>query len=313
MLGSISFLWSASPSTVSIDTMKKNKEVKISYFAAHLTTIVSVTLLLLIVGCIGLLAVAGRNTSREVKQLQQVSVVTADSITDATAQPLFDYISQQPYAIDPKLITQQEALEEWNERTGEDLMEVAGYNFLSPEISFRVQENYTSAQGLQKIKNDLQKRAEVAEVITPESETTQSMDSFLEQAFIVLGFVAIVLIIISCVLINNTVLLTIYARRFTIYTMQLVGATNNFIRRPFILNNILSGILAATLASAILIGALFFVHDTEFTELFTYVDMQGIEFVIIGLYAVGIIVCGFSAMAAATRYLRRNYDELFRK
>lgn len=292
---------------------KTNKEVKISYFAAHLTTLVSVTLLLLIVGCIGLLAVAGRNTSREVKQLQQVSVVTADTITDASAQPLYQYISQQPYAIDPKLITQQEALEEWNERTGEDLVEVAGYNFLSPEISFRVKEQYTSSEALKKIREELQSRDDVAEVVTPETETTQTMDNFFEHAFIVLGLVAIVLIIISCVLINNTVLLTIYARRFTIYTMQLVGATNNFIRRPFILNNILSGIIAATLASAILIGVLLFVHDAEFSELFTYIDMAGIEIVIIGLYAVGIIVCGFSALAASTRYLRRNYDELFRK
>lgn len=292
--------------------MKKNKEVKISYLAAHLTTIISVTLLLLIVGCIGLMAVAARNTAREVKQLQQVSIVTQDTVSNEQAALLVNYIRQQPYAIEPKLVTKEEALKEWSDRTGDDLMEVAGYNFLSPEVTFRLKEEYTSPKELDNIRKSLSQRPDVLEVVTPDSETTKGMDNFFSHAFIVLGIIALVMILISCVLINNTVLLTIYSRRFTIHTMQLVGATNSFIRRPFILNNILSGLIAATVASMILTGSLAFLHDTEFPELYTYVNHGGILLVVGCLFATGILVCGLSALGATTRYLRRDYDELIK-
>ncbi len=293
--------------------MKKNKEVKISYFAAHLTTIISVTLLLLIVGCIGLLAVAARNTAREVKQMQQVSVVTADSITDASAGPLLDYVKTRPYALEPKLVTQAEALADWNAQTGDDLLEIAGFNFLSPEITFRLKEQYTSPAELAKIKAELSKRGDVLEVVMPDADTTRGMDNFFSHAFIVLGIVAIVMIIISCVLINNTVLLTIYSRRFTIHTMQLVGATNGFIRRPFVVNNLISGLIAASVASLILIGAVKFLYHSELPEIYTYVSWGGIWIVVASIYALGVIVCGLSAVAATTRYLRRDYDDLFRR
>ena len=292
--------------------MRKNKEVKISYFAAHLTTIISVTLLLLIVGCIGLLGVAARNTAREIKQMQQVSLVTADGISDAQAVPLLEYVKTQPYALDAHLVTKAEALAEWNAQTGENLIEVAGYNFLSPEVQFRLKEEFTSPAELNKIKVVFSNRPDVQEVVMPDTETTRGMDNFFSHAFIVLGVIALVMILISCVLINNTVLLTIYSRRFTIHTMQLVGATNSFIRRPFVLNNVISGVIAATIATGILWAVVAYLHGAEFSELYTYLNPGGIWIVVGALYVMGVIVCGLAALFATTRYLRRDYDELFR-
>lgn len=292
--------------------MKKNKEVKISYFAAHVTTIISVTLLLLLSGVIGLMGVAARSTARQVKEQQQVSVITADSITDASAMPLYDFVKAQPYALDARLVTKAQALAEWNAQTGDDLMEVAGYNFLSPEVTFRLREKYSTAAEMEKIKAQLSKRPEVGEVAMPDADTSRSMDNFFSHTFVILGITALVMILISCVLINNTVLLTIYSRRFTIHTMQLVGATNGFIRRPFILNNILSALIAATLASGILTGVALFLHDSELPHLYDYIPWSSILTVCGLLYIMGIAVCGLSACFATTRYLRRDYDELFR-
>lgn len=292
--------------------MKNIKEVKISYLAAHLTTIVSVTLLLLIVGVIGLLAVAARNTAREVKEQQQVSIITTDSITDAGAKPLLEFVRSRPYAIDPRIVSKDQALAEWNAQTGDDLLEIAGYNFLTPEINFRLREQYSTAAQMARIQTELSRRPDVEEVVMPDAETSGNMDNFFSRAFILLGVTALIMILISCVLINNTVLLTIYSRRFTIHTMQLVGATNGFIRRPFLLNNILSGIIAATLASGILIAALAFIRDSELPELYTFVHWPGIWMVVGTLYALGITVCGASAFWATTRHLRRDYDDLFR-
>lgn len=292
--------------------MKKYKEVKISYFAAHLTTIVSVTLLLLIAGVIGLLAVAARNTAREVKEMQQVSIITADSVTDADAARILAVIARQPYAIEPHLVTKQQALEDWNRQTGDDLMEVAGYNFLTPEITFRLKENYAGRAEMDKIKSSLSKRPDVEEIVMPDEDTTRGMDNFFSRAFVVLGIVALGMILISCVLINNTVLLTIYSRRFTIHTMQLVGATNGFIRRPIISANILCGLIAAAIASGILLGAIEFLHSSELSGIYTYVDRGGIWLVTGSIFILGTAVCGLSAYTATTRYLRRDYDDLFR-
>lgn len=292
--------------------MKKTKEVKISYLAAHLTTIVSVTLLLLLVGAIGILGVAARNAARQIREQQQVNIVMADSVSDGMAQAVSRRIASRPFALDCRVVTKAEALADWNEQTGEDLEAVAGYNFLSPEIEFRLKEEYGSAQQLKKVEKELKALPGVAEVIPPDPQTVSGMNSFFGHAFLVLGITALVMILISFVLINNTVLLTIYSRRFTIHTMQLVGATDGFIRRPFIRNNLLSALIAATLASGIIAAVLYLLKENEFPELFTYVDTAGILIVVGALYICGLLVCGLSAWISTTRFLRRDYDDLFR-
>ncbi len=293
--------------------MKKiKKDVKISYLAAHVTTIISVTLLLLLVGLIGLLTVAARSTAREVRQQQQVSVVMADSVTNEGAMPVVNALKSKPYTLDVELVTKEAALADWNAQTNDDLEAVAGYNFLAPEVTFRIKEAYSDPQHLKAVATEIKALPGVDDVVTPDPTTVRSMDNFFGHAFIVLGITALVMIIISFVLINNTVLLTIYSRRFTIHTMQLVGATNGFIRRPFITNNILSGLIAATVASAIILGVIAFLCDSEFPALYTYLPWSGILLIIAALYAAGVLICGIAARCATARYLRRNYDDLYK-
>ncbi len=149
------------------------------------------------------------------------------------------------------------------------------------------------------------------DVTAPDEQVLASMDKFFSNALLLLGGMALAMITISFVLINNTVLLTIYSRRFTIHTMQLVGATPGFIRRPFILSNMYSGLLAGVFASALLAAAISFVEKTQLPQITQYVCWGSAGIVMVGITVTGMAICTLAALIATNRYLHKDYDELF--
>lgn len=223
---------------------KKGKDVKISYWAAHFTTIVSVTMLLVLTGVICLIGLGASNTAREVKQQQQVSLIMQDSISNEQAILLAEQLKKRPYVHAASVITKEQALADWNASTDDDVEAIAGYNFFTPEIDMSLTAAYTSPDSIAQLQRQLAAMPGVDWVVVPDAQVISTMDSLFSKALLVLGIVAAAMIAISFVLINNTVLLTIYSRRFTIHTMQLVGATPGFIRRPFITSNLGAGVLA---------------------------------------------------------------------
>lgn len=290
---------------------KKGKDVKISYWAAHFTTIVSVTMLLVLVGAICLLGLAASNTAREVKQQQQVSLVMQDSVSNAQAAALAEQLKARPYVHAATMITKEQALADWNASTGDDVEAIAGYNFFTPEIELSLQAAYTAPDSIAKLEKQLAATPGVEEVVIPDSQVITSMDSFFSRTLLLLGIVAAAMIAISFVLINNTVLLTIYSRRFTIHTMQLVGATPGFIRRPFIVSNAGAGLLAGVLAAALLCATVGFVEQTQMPELANYLSLTEIVITCIGVLIAGAGLCALAALIATNRYLHKDYDELF--
>ncbi|MBD5306414.1 MAG: hypothetical protein HDS14_02155 [Bacteroides sp.] len=292
--------------------MKDNREAKISYWAAHLTTIVSVTLVLLIVGVIAMMSlVAARETNR-LKEKIELSVVMADSVSNAAAQHVYDLIAPQPYVIEPRLITREQALANWEAETGEDLEQTFGVNPLSPEIAFRVAAQYTAPKSLEQISARLKEIPGVEEVAAPDASMVSAMNSNIERMTIILGGIAIVLVIISFVLIHNTVHLSIHSRRFTIHTMQLVGATNGFIRAPFIRNNLLCGVISGLIASALLALTILLAPSIGVPELTHALEWKEMAIVAGALVMLGALLCLLASAWATTRFLHRDYDQLIR-
>jgi len=291
--------------------MKKIKETKISYWAAHFTTIVSVTLLLVLVGVIMLTGIAAGNASVEIKQQQQVSLIMTDSVDNAVAKVISDSLRRAPYVNTIRVITREQALADWNKATGEDVAAIAGGNFFTPEVELSLKAAYACPDSVKRVTTQLRGVPGVEEVVVPDAEMLTSMDNFFSRTLLVLGIVAVAMIIISFVLINNTVLLTIYSRRFTIHTMQLVGATPGFIRRPFVINNLLSGLIAAVAACTILGGGLQFLIHSQMPDIAAYISWTEAALVGVVLLAAGMAICVVSALIATNRYLRKNYDELF--
>lgn len=292
--------------------MKGEGDVKISYWAAHLTTVVSVTLVLLLVGIITFITLSGQKETRNIKERLEVSMVMKDSVSDAYASELAAKLSGLPYVIDPSPIGKEQALRDWQEETGEDLEGLFGVNPLSPEVNFRVKADYSSPDSLKVIKASLSAIPGVEEVVMPDSEMIDAMNQNIQSLAIILGVVALVMIVISFVLINNTVHLTIYAKRFTIHTMQLVGATDGFIRRPFVVNNLTAGLISGILAAAILAIALGAAPHMGWNDVARYISWGLYCCVGGGMILAGPFICCMAALLATSRYLHKDYDELIR-
>ncbi|MCM1369056.1 MAG: permease-like cell division protein FtsX [Candidatus Amulumruptor caecigallinarius] len=292
--------------------MKREKEVRISYLAAHLTTIVSVTLVLMLMGIIALVWISADRETRRLRERIEISVIMADSVPDARAQDIANAIKAKNYASKVSLVTKVQALKNWTADTGEDLEAMFGVNPLSPEVNFTLKSEYAGAGNIETIRKTILKVPGVEEVSSPDSAMIDSMNKNIERLTIILGIIVAVMIVISFVLINNTVHLTIYSRRFTIHTMQLVGATNGFIRRPVVVNNLLAGAVSGLLASAVLALTIFVSSESAVAGLDSYIGWESFGVVAAGLVLAGMALCSLAAVVASTRYLRKDYDRLFK-
>lgn len=292
--------------------MSKGKEVKISYWAAHATTIVSVTLVLLIIGIIAMITTSAARETRRLKESLEISVIMADSVSDSGAAHYLEELKGKPWVMNPRLITRAQALESWKAETGEDLEALFGVNPLSPEISFNMPARYSERDSIRKITAYLRAAQEVEDVAAPESGMLVDMNDNISRLSMILGAIAIVMLVISFVLINNTVHLTIFARRFIIHTMQLVGATNGFIRRPAVVSNMTAGLISGLIASGLLGAALALAPRFGYTDIASLIDWPVYGIIAASLILIGGGICALAAGIATTRYLRKDYDELFR-
>lgn len=292
--------------------MKENKEAKLSYWARHLTTIISVTLVLVLVGVIAMISVGAAGETRRLKERIELSVVMADSVSDARAADILKIVESKPYAKSARLITRQEALDNWTSETGENLEDLFGVNPLSPEVAFTVKAEYASQASIKEICRSLAALPDVEDVAAPDTETLDAMNSNIATLTLTLSIIAAAMLLISFVLINNTVHLTIYSRRFTIHTMQLVGATKGFIRRPIILSNLAGGMIAGAVAAAILAIALYFAPSAGLAVLNSYITWQIMALIAAGLILTGGLLCALAAWIASSRFLKKDYDQLFK-
>lgn len=292
--------------------MKEEKEFKISYLAGHATTIISVTMVLLLAGIITMISLGARRETRKMRESVELAVIMNDAVSDSMAGITLDALRKYEFVKDPRLITKSEALQMWKNDTGEDLEAIFGVNPLSPEIEFTLPEAYSNPDSINKIVARVGAMQGVQEVAPPDTEMVETMNHNIEAMSVVLGVIAIVMLVISYVLISNTVRLTIYSRRFTIHTMQLVGATGGFISRPVVLNNMTAGILAGVLASGVLAIALAAAPHYAGVDFGEFIGWPDFVCIAGGLIVGGALICAFAAWIATRRYLRKDYSELFK-
>lgn len=289
-----------------------NKELKISFWASHFTTIVTVTLVLLLGGIISMLWLSANNETRRLKERMELTVILADSIPDSEGVRLANEIKRQPYAGVVRFTSKTEAMKEWSRDTGEDLETLFGVNPLSPEVAFTLKADYSSKAQIARIKKSIEGIKGVENVASPEDEMVDAMNRNLALVTMLLGIIAGIMLLITCVLINNTVHLSIYSRRFSIHTMQLVGATNGFIRRPIVLDNMLCGLIAGALASGVTALAIWGARESGVVDVATFLSWRDFGFVSAGMVLAGVLMCVVSSWLSATHYLHKEYDELFR-
>ena len=200
----------------------------------------------------------------------------------------------------------------WKEDTGEDLMEVIGFNPLTAEFEVHVKSEYASVDSLNHISAMLKRNPAIDEVKV-HTDQVEAMNRSVRQTATILLVVAVAMMIISLALINNTVRMTVYSRRFLIHTMKLVGATPGFIRKPIVVSNMLNGVVAACIATALLGGIVYYLSlDGLVGAAVTMLVPVG-EMLMIGvaLAVVGAVLCAVAAYFAANKYIKLDYDRLF--
>lgn len=292
--------------------MSKSHRHGIPVFSTQATATVSVSLVLVILGIMGLLGVAVHSVGNDIRQQVGMVVVLDDGLTDAQVTGLKRQLSAEPYAAAVRYSSPDDVMARWLEIGGGDAgdMELLGVNPFSSEIEISMTPDYSVPEKMERIAAGLRRQPGVAEV-TLHSDMVRSINATMRSLALVLSIVAGALLIISFVLINNTVRLMVYARRFTIHTMKLVGATAGFIRRPFVVAGLVNGMIAGVIALAVLSGVLFYVASVDPVAM-NVVGWQQAAVVFAALFVVGVLICMLASLFAANKYLRLGYDEMFR-
>lgn len=286
----------------------KNKN-RLSGIGRYLTSTVSVALVLLILGIVGAIGIAGRQLSDNIRENLGFNLVMADDIDQATVDRYKQLFTNAPYVSSYEYLSADDILRQEQELIGEeDIVGILGVNPYQPEFNIKVKARYANVDSIRAITAPFKNVPEITEV--PEhAELVNEVTSNLRTLSMILLAVAAALLAISFVLINNTVRLTIYSRRFLLHTMRLVGATASFIRRPIVNANIVCGLVAGLLASAILWGMLSFLSTKPETAGILF--MSDMLPLFVAMPAAGVVICALTSVFATNKYLRRSYDQLF--
>lgn len=288
--------------------MAKKKSNKISTLGSQATSVISVTLVLLIVGLLVALGTAAKRATDSV--MSQVSVIVKADLYASPAEiaELYGMLVCAPYSSDVKHTTADQVFAQEMAYNAEEL-QALGENPYSDEFEVTLTPAYVHPDSISMIGDELMLYGSVDEVVS-QVDVVADLHRVAGRVSIALAIVALALLAISLVLIYNTVSIAVYARRFVIRSMQLVGATAGFIRKPFIRSGIVWGVISGVAASLLLLGgwlyALRAYHEAE--ALITAVD---ITWICIGMLVLGVVICGLAAYFATTRYLRATLDQLY--
>ncbi|MDE5811333.1 MAG: permease-like cell division protein FtsX [Muribaculaceae bacterium] len=292
--------------------MKAQPKKLFSGASKQITATISVALVLLILGIIGALSIAAASVTRSIKENMGFTIVLNDNVDQAQINSLKQQFTHAPYISNYSFLSADEILAQEEKLVGFDIIEAVGVNPYQHEFTVNVKAQYASSDSIAAIVAPLRNNP-IVDQVTVHDDMVDNINANIRTITLILGSIAIALLIVSFVLINNTVRLTIYSRRFLLHTMQLVGATAGFIRRPIIGRNVVNGIIAATIASFLLIGLRWIAGTDPDTarEISVTLPIPMIVIVIAAMYVVGIIICALAALFATNKYLKQSYDELF--
>ena len=286
---------------------------KISYFSANVTAVISVALVLLLLGIVAVIGVGARGLSEKIKENIGFDISMKEDATEQQIAALRRDIAAAPFTARMKYVSKEDALEVWREETGEDLMAVLGFNPLTAEIEVHVRSDYSDVASIDRIAAGLKQKYTAIESVTTHRENIEAINRTLTQTALVLGVAAAAMLIISLALINNTVRMTIYSKRFLIHTMKLVGATPGFIRRPIVVSCMINGIIAAFVAVGLLSALLYYLSLDSLAgdALGKLLPVEALGATAAAMVALGALLCCATAYFAANKYIRLDYDRLF--
>lgn len=287
----------------------ENRLIRRRLAGAWLSTVISISLVLLLVGVAGLLVANARSVSDYFKENMQVSVLMKQEVGDDEAMEYVSDLDAKPFIKSTTFVSREQGAKEMMDLLGEDFLNVFEAAPIPVSVDVTLKADYVSSDSLEVVKNEIMKSPLVDEVVYQQS-LVDKLNTNLRKISMVLGVFIVLLLFISFVLINNTVRLNVFSRRFTIHTMRLVGATKSFIRAPFLVQAVFQGLFSALLATLMLVGILFFVRN-EFAQLFEVFRLDMLLIVIGVEILAGVLICVVSTALVVGRLVSLSKDELY--
>ena len=287
----------------------ENKLIRRRLAGAWLSSVISITLVLLLVGVASLLLVNAKSVSDYFKENVQVSVLMRPDVTEDEAMNYATTLDAMPFIKGTRFISKEEGTRDMTDMLGEDFLSVFETAPIPVSVDVTLKADYVSADSLELVKKAIGSSPLVDEVVYQQS-LVDKLNTNLGKISLVLGIFVVLLLFISFVLINNTVRLNVFSKRFTIHTMKLVGATKSFIRAPFLGQAVFQGLFSALLAILILLGILYFVRK-EFVQLFEIFSLDLLLTVIGIVIVAGIVICLVSTFFVVGRLVSLSNDELY--
>jgi len=286
---------------------RKRKKISLQWQA--LTSTISTTFVLILMGLVIICALTAHRLGESVRQSLTVTVIISDDATDQQTLNFKQKLESRPWVKDINYISREQALKEQTEAMGTDPTEFVGQNPFTPLLELHLMADYACTDSLLWISKRLRNSALVTDVVY-QKELVESLNRNLHKVTYVLLALAVLLLLVTLVLINNTVRLSVYSRRFVIHTMRLVGASWGFIRKPFMLRAFWIGLTAGILADMVLVGGLHAMcnYDPAMRE---YVTLENI-----GITALAVLVCGLlltllCTLISVSHYLSMREGEMY--
>jgi cell division transport system permease protein len=285
------------------ESAKKTKTIYIS-------TVFGIAMVLLMIGLLGLILVHANNLERYVKENIVLNIFVDDAAHEADVMQLQKQLETNPMVKQAQFVSKEQAARNLQKDLGEDFVKFLGYNPLSPSLDVYLKADYANNADIEKFKAQLLKNPLIKEVKYQQSLVDGMNQNLTSISLVILVFAGI-FIVLSVALINNTIRLAIYSQRFLIKSMQLVGATKGFIRKPFLLYGIWHGLLGGLIAIIILIATLYFA-DQQIPDLIILQNYTEFGIVFIAVIGLGIFISGFSTFLAVNKFLRLKIYDLYR-
>lgn len=288
---------------------RDNRMMRRRLMNAYLSSVISISLVLLLVGVASMLLVNAKGVSDYFKENMQVSVMMKQSVTDEAAMEYKEVLDGERYIKSTTFISKEQGQKELAEQLGEDFLDVFETSPIPVSIDVTLEAAYVSSDSLEVVRAEIAESPLVEEVVYQRS-LVDALNANLSRISLILGVFIALLLFISFVLINNTVRLSVYARRFTIHTMKLVGATRSFIRAPFLVQSAFQGLFASFLAIIVLLGLMFLMRS-EFAQLFEIFRMELLLLVMGIVVAAGLAICLISTYFVVNKLISLRKDELY--
>ena len=261
-------------------------------------------------GLLGLILVHAKNLSKYVKENIVLNIIVNEGAKEVNVTALQKQLDANPYVLKTQYVSKELAARNLTKDLGEDFVDFLGYNPLLSSIDVYLKADYANNASIQTFTATLNKNPLVKEVVYQKSLIDMVNQNIKGIGLVILAFASI-LLIIAVALINNTIRLAIYSQRFLIKSMQLVGATKNFIRKPFLTYGVLHGLIGGLIAVILLLLTLYFAQQ-QVPEMIVLRDWFEFSLVFIGVIGIGVLISGLSTYFAVSKFLRLKIYDLYK-